>query len=107
MENLLKEILAKINSMDNKINAMDNKINSMDDKINVMDNKINTLQSDVEHLKVGQEKIKDHLMELDSKNADRHLTITGEIEDLRRSVGSLEIITSKNWNDLARLKHVK
>ncbi|MFA6942167.1 MAG: hypothetical protein WCQ54_14520 [Clostridiaceae bacterium] len=41
MEEALKQIIDKLNSMDNKINSMDNKISSMDNKIGSMDKKIN------------------------------------------------------------------
>lgn len=47
LEELLKQILEKVNSMDDKIVSMDNKISSMDDKINSMDDRISSMDNKI------------------------------------------------------------
>ncbi len=72
------------------------------------------MQNDVKDLKQGQERIEGkvdsiekHLIELDAKNAERHLEMVGEIDDMKKNLTAIEIITSKNWNEIAHLKAVK
>lgn len=69
--------------------------------------KIDSIEKDVKELKEGQKNIENLILELDPKNANRHLEITEQIEELKKDLNAVEIVTSKNWNDIAKIKAVK
>lgn len=69
--------------------------------------KIDKIELDVESLKEGQNEIKALILEIDPKNANRHVELNAKIDELRKDLNAVEIVTSKNWNDIANLKAVK
>lgn len=69
--------------------------------------KIDKIEEHVEVLKEGQNEIKALILELDPKNANRHMELNAKIDELRKDLNAVEIVTSKNWNDIANLKAVK
>ena len=70
-------------------------------------NDIKGLKEGQNKLKDGQEEIKTMLGELDPKNANRHLELKDSIEQLRKDLSTVEIVTASNYSDLARLKSAK
>ena len=58
-------------------------------------------------LQNGQEEIKTMLGELDPKNANRHLELKDSIDQLRKDLSTVEIVTASNYSDIARLKSAK
>ena len=67
----------------------------------------NNLKEQVQDLKTGQEEIKTMIGELDPKNANRHLELKESIDQLRKDLSTVEIVTASNYSDLARLKNAK
>lgn len=65
------------------------------------------IKSDIKDLKEGQEEIKTMIGELDPKNANRHLELKDSIEQLRKDLSTVEIVTASNYSDIARLKNIK
>lgn len=65
------------------------------------------IKNDIKELKTGQEEIKELILELEPKNANRHLELKESIEGLRQDLTNVEIITSSNWNEIAKLKKAK
>lgn len=65
------------------------------------------IRNDIKELKTGQEEIKELILELEPKNANRHLELKESIEELRQDLTNVEIITSSNWNEIAKLKKAK
>ena len=64
---------------------------------------IRELRNDVKDMKQWQERmeskvdsIEQHLIELDSKNANRHIEIKDEVQDMKKNLTAVEIVTSKN-----------
>lgn len=70
-------------------------------------NDIKELKEGQSRLEDGQEEIKIMLGELDPKNANRHLELKDSIDQLRKDLSTVEIVTASNYSDLARLKSVK
>ena len=66
-----------------------------------------SLKEQVEDLKTGQEEIKEILGELDPKNANRHLELKDSIDQLRKDLSTVEIVTASNYADIAKLKRVE
>lgn len=70
-------------------------------------NDIKELKESQNRLEDGQEEIKTMLGELDPKNANRHIELKDSIDQLRKDLSTVEIVTASNYSDLARLKSVK
>lgn len=51
--------------------------------------------------------IKTIVGELDPKNANRHLELKDSIDQLRKDLSTVEIVTASNYSDIAKLKSVK
>lgn len=51
--------------------------------------------------------IKTIVGELDPKNANRHLELKESIDQLRKDLSTVEIVTASNYSDIAKLKSVK
>ena len=66
-----------------------------------------SLKEQVQDLKTGQEEIKTMLGELDPKNATRHLELKDSIDQLRKDLSTVEIVTASNYADIAKLKRVE
>mgnify|MGYP000957600617 FL=1 len=65
------------------------------------------LTKQIGELKEGQNEIKNFMVEVEAKNANRHIEMMKEINGLREDLNTVELVTSKNWNDIAKLKSVK
>jgi len=74
---------------------------------NLFDEKLGPIHADIKDLKLGQEKLISKLDEIESVNATRHTDMMNDISDIKDNLNNVEIITSKNWNDIAKLKAVK
>jgi hypothetical protein len=69
--------------------------------------KLDSMEIDVDLLKVGQEEIKTLIADLEPKNGNRHIEIISIINDLRKDLSTVEIVTANNYADIAKLKSVK
>lgn len=88
-------------------------------KTDVKDLKIDVskLKTDVSELKIGQNKIEEkldavhyqtaELTEFMTETKGKLNSISNGVTDLRKDITNVEIITSSNWNDIAKLKAVK
>ena len=65
-----------------------------------LDEKLKPIHNDIKD-------IKNLIQEVESVNAARHVELMNSIKDLRKDITNVEIITSSNWNDIAKLKSVK
>lgn len=65
------------------------------------------LEVRLDRLEIGQEEIKTLISELDPKNANRHLELKDSIDDLKRDLSTVEIVTASNYADIAKLKRVE
>ena len=80
----------------------------------ILREELEPIKSDIKELKEGQIKlqngqkeIKEMLGELDPKNATRHLELKDSIDQLRKDLSTVEIVTASNYSDIARLKSAK
>lgn len=60
-----------------------------------------------DRLEAKQDKMISLISELDPKNTDRHLELIKLVNELKEDLGAVEIMTSKNWNDIAKLKSIR
>jgi septal ring factor EnvC (AmiA/AmiB activator) len=78
---------------------------------------LKSMQSDIKEIKSRQEetyqivKALEHSAEVNKAEHDKMANdiahIKGDVEALRKDITNVEIITSSNWNDIAKLKAVK
>ena len=80
----------------------------------ILREELEPIKSDIKELKEGQIKlqngqkeIKEMVGELDPKNANRHLELKESIDQLRKDLSTVEIVTASNYSDIARLKSAK
>ena len=81
--------------------------NLLDEKLKPIHIDIKEMKTGIKDLKIGQEKIISKLDEVESVNANNHVEMLNSIKDLSKNITNVEIITSSNWNDIAKLKLVK
>lgn len=70
----------------------------------ILREELDPIKLDIKELKEGQKEIKEMLGELDPKNANRHLELKDSIDQLRKDLSTVEIVTASNYSDIARLK---
>jgi hypothetical protein len=47
---------------------------------------------------------KDQFGDFESKSANNHIIVINRIDNMQKNINNIELITSKNWNDIAQLK---
>ena len=87
----------------------------------LLDMKLKPIQSDIKDLKDGQKNTNQRLDRIEKKldtineqttdltefrteTGDKLNNISSDVEDIKETISSVEMITSKNWNDIAKLK---
>ena len=100
-------IIRDVRKLEEGQQAIQKDVTVLKEDVSVLKADVSILKKDVDILKDGQVKIRTLIEDLDPKNANRHIEIVNQIETLRGDLNSIEVITSKNWNDIAILKSVK
>ncbi|QUH21635.1 hypothetical protein HYG84_10765 [Alkaliphilus sp. B6464] len=91
------------------------------DRVIVLEGNINAIQEQTITLSEFREETKENfsalfnkvegienkLDDIESNNANRHLDLGSGMNALREDLNAIEIVTSKNWNDIAKLKTVR
>ena len=90
-----------------RFDGLETRFDGLETRFDVLETRFDSLETKVDRLEVGQEKITTMVEELDPKNATRHSDIIKSIKILRDDLINVEIITSSNWNEIAKLKKIK
>lgn len=72
--------------------------------------KLGSLEEKVVNLEEGQKEIKKDIKSIVEQTADLsefRYEINGKVDKLAEEFNTMEIVTSKNWNDIAKLKAAK
>lgn len=114
LETMQKGIEEFKNEMQEFRKETNTRFDGVEDRFHGLEGQVKELKTGQEKLEIGQEKlgkgqkeIKTLIEELDPKNANRHLELKESIDGLRKDLTNVEIITSSNWNEIAKLKNVK
>ena len=98
-----KEILDILKGMQNDMKSMQNDMKSMQNDIKSMNERLIGLET-------GQQRIEKKLDSVYEQTADltefRTETKQG-IDNIQKDLNTMELVTSKNWNDIAQLKAIK
>ena len=98
------EILKFLKEFKDDIN---NRLNDIETKVSSLKNSQEDIKVDINNLKAGQEDIKNLILDLEPKNGNRHIELINSINDLRKDLSTVEIVTANNYADIAKLKAVK
>ena len=93
---------------------LDEKFKPIQDDIKDMKDNIKNLQSDVKDMKTKQsiletkiDSIDDKVSEIEPLNVKNHLEIAYKLDKLEKDFNFVEIMSGKNFTDIAMLKSVK
>lgn len=92
----------------NEVKNINEKLNSMDFEVKTINQRLENLESDIKDLKQGQQEIKGHLIELDAKNADRHMEVFSKIKTIDKDVKFIKHKLHQTEEDVFDIKdHLK
>jgi chromosome segregation ATPase len=103
-------IRSEIGSMKTEIGSIRSEIGSMKTEIGSMKTEIKSMRTQLdEHTQILR--ALEHKADVSKAEQDKMSNdiayIKGDIKALRKDITNVEIITSSNWNDIAKLKSVK
>lgn len=95
-EKMENEILELLKSIDNKL----------DKHTQILEKHTQTLDEHTQILRALEHASEVHKAEIDKANYSI-ARVEGEVKGIREDLTAVEMITSKNWNDISKLKAIK
>jgi len=65
------------------------------------------IKADIKEMKSDIKSFKDQFTDYEGKSANNHVEVINKINNMQKDLNTMELVTSKNWNDIAQLKSVK
>lgn len=50
---------------------------------------------------------KEQFTDFEGKSANNHIEVVNKLDNMQKDLNAMEVVTSKNWNDIAQLKAIK
>ena len=72
-----------------------------------LESKIDDNTIDIKEIKTDIKSFKDQFTDFEGKSANNHVEVVAKIDSMQKDLITMEVVTSKNWNDIAQLKAVK
>jgi hypothetical protein len=72
-----------------------------------LESKIDDNTTDIKEMKSDIKSFKDQFTDFEGKSANNHVEVINRIDNMQKDLNTMELVTSKNWNDIAQLKAVK
>jgi len=72
-----------------------------------LESKIDDNTIDIKEMKTDIKSFKDQFADFEGKSASNHVEVINKVENMQKDLNTMELVTSKNWNDIAQLKAVK
>ena len=72
-----------------------------------LETKIDDNTMDIKEMKADVKSFKDQFTDFEGKSANNHVEVRNRIDNMQKDLNTMELVTSKNWNDIAQLKAVK
>ncbi|AWK53158.1 DUF1515 domain-containing protein [Clostridium botulinum] len=72
-----------------------------------LETKIDDNTMDIKEMKADVKSFKDQFTDFEGKSANNHVEVINRIDNMQKDLNTMELVTSKNWNDIAQLKAVK
>ncbi|MBU5269227.1 hypothetical protein [Clostridium cochlearium] len=105
--NRLTNIESDVSTLKSNMSTLKSDVSTLKSDVNKLKSDVTTLKSDVNDLKEGQIRIEKMFEDLESKNATRHTEILSKIDNLSEDLTLVELVSSKNATDIAKLKLIK
>jgi predicted nucleic acid-binding Zn-ribbon protein len=113
-----KELLKSLGDLlDDKLSPLKHDIKSMKDDINNINKDINNINNDIKNIKAQQEESISILKSLEHKadvNKSEHdklfndiANLSGTVENMRKDLSAVEVVTARNLENIAQLKLAK
>lgn len=83
------------------------KLGSIENKVESLDNRVENLEKGQEEIKLEQGEMKkqiESIIEQTANLTEFRYEINAKIDQMANDINSVEIITSQNWNDIAKIK---
>jgi len=100
LENNILELLNQLVNGQNKINE---KLDRTNERLDSTNERLDRIERKIDSV---IEQTAD-LTEFRTETKDKLEVIENEVKGMRQDLNTVEIVTSKNWNEIARLKAVK
>ena len=97
MENEIFEILKQIQKEQIKTN----------ERLDTIETGQNEIKSEINEIKVEIKDFKNQFTDFEGKSANNHVEVVNKIDNMKKDLNTMELVTSKNWNDIAHLKAIK
>lgn len=72
-----------------------------------LESKIDDNTIDIKEMKSDIKSFKDQFTDFEGKSANNHVEVVNRLDNMQKDLNTMELVTSKNWNDIAQLKAVK
>ena len=72
-----------------------------------LETKIDDNTMDIKEMKADVKSFKDQFTDFEGKSANNHVEVINRIDNMQKDLNTMELVTSKNWNDIAQLKAIK
>lgn len=114
IKNDIKGLKEGQNKLENKFDnlekgqgRLETKVDDLEKGQNRLETKFDDLDKGQQELKKDVKEIKSIILELEPKNANRHLELKNSIDELRNDLSIVEMVTASNYADITRLKNTK
>lgn len=72
-----------------------------------LETKIDDNTMDIKEMKADVKSFKDQFTDFEGKSANNHVEVINRLDNMQKDLNTMELVTSKNWNDIAQLKAIK
>ena len=72
-----------------------------------LETKIDDNTTDIKEMKADIKSFKDQFTDFEGKSANNHVEVINRIDNMQKDLNTMELVTSKNWNDISQLKALK
>lgn len=114
-------VLEKLGSIDSKVESIDKRVGYLENKVggleprfegletrfDKLETRFDALETRFDRLEIGQEEIKGEIRAITEQTVgltEFRYEVNEKLDRLTDEVNTMEIITSKNWTDIAKLK---
>ena len=68
---------------------------------------IEPIKADIKEMKSDIKSFKYQFTDFEGKSDNNHIQVVNKIDNMQKDLNTMELVTSKNWNDIAQLKAIK
>lgn len=104
LQDVKKELKSEIKANRDSIGSLETQTRANTDSIGDLKSEIKDFR---EESNLKFDSLENKLDDLESKNADRHISMNKDIQEMKSDISRIELNTADNWKDIVRLKSVE